>query len=184
MTGGAFMNLEAVLETYASYERRALVFYRKLSDRFADQAEVSRLWREMSDAEAGHFVVFTLSLDRVTMAGGTKSIPHEPHHEIDAATLDTFSQEMAVLERAAEETALTAQQAAELAVAWEERELSRILALFPALPEQVKGSVRSDILGELSQHYETLTRLVNKMERGELSKRVEALKAKVLAATQ
>jgi rubrerythrin len=171
------MTLETVLETYAGYEKRAMQFYRQLSGRFADQAEVSRFWRQMSDAEASHFAVLTLAVDWVVMAGKGTSVPDSIETILSTAAL-----EMAKLERAAESPSLTSRDAVRLTVSWEEKELRRILELLPHLPEKVCGQVRAGILGEAKKHYEGLAELIKQVGHDELVERVEALKTEIQTA--
>ncbi len=73
------MKLESLLEAYAGYEKRALALYRKLAERFEGNAQASRRWRQMSDAEARHFTTLQLASDWITMAGErTANLEMEP----------------------------------------------------------------------------------------------------------
>lgn len=167
------MKLEAVIEAYAGYEKRALQLYRKLAERFRDNARVSRLWRQMSDAEASHFTLLQLAPDWIAMAGEPKTDP-----ELEPEALDALTAELSKLEQAAERPGLTLQEAVELTLAWEEQELPRILALLPCLPGRAREQVRAGIVGEVEKHYADLMELVKAAGAGGLEERVEALRAR------
>ncbi|HLC42928.1 MAG TPA: hypothetical protein VJO34_15050 [Methylomirabilota bacterium] len=171
------MTLATALQAYADYEKRAMQFYRRLSDRFVDQTDASRLWRQMSDTEASHFALLTLAEDWVALAGKGES---------DAGgielTLNAAANAVAKLEGAAESPLLTSGDAALLTLNWEEQELQRILALIPHLPEKASDQVRAGIVGEANQHYASLAELLRQVGREALMDRVEALKAESLTA--
>jgi hypothetical protein len=167
------MTLAALIEAYAGYERRALLLYRRLSDRFAADGAASRHWRAMSDAEAGHFTTLQLATDRLAMAGGTAI-----DVEVDVAAIEKH---VAALEETAAATALSAAQAAELTLEWEEAEVARITALLPSIPEPVRARVRSGLLGEIDTHYGDLRALLAAAGRGDLDGRLDALRSLALS---
>ncbi len=166
------MTLAALIEAYAGYERRALLLYRRLSERFAAEAVASRHWRAMSDAEAGHFTTLQLATDRLAMAGGAAI-----DVETDLAGVDG---RLTALEQAAAAPALTAAQAAEVTLEWEEAEAVRITALLPSVPEPVRGRMRADLLGEMDRHYADLRALLAAAGRADLDGRLDALRALVI----
>jgi hypothetical protein len=164
------MTLSALIEAYAGYERRALLLYRRLSERFAADAVASRLWRAMSDAEAGHFTTLQLATDRLAMAGGAVT-----EVAVDIAAIE---KRLTALEQAVAATALSAAQAAELTLEWEEAESARITALLPSIPETVRARVRTGLLGEIDAHYGDLHALLAAAGRGDLDGRVDALRSR------
>lgn len=161
------MTLSALIEAYAGYERRALLLYRRLSERFAADPAASRHWRAMSDAEAAHFTTLQLTTDRIAMAGGATI-------DVDA-DVPAIETRVAALEQAAAAAALSAAQGAELTVAWEEAEVARITALLPLIPEPVRARVRAGLLGEIDAHYADLRALLDAVGRQDLAPRVDAL---------
>jgi hypothetical protein len=163
------MTLAAVIEAYAGYERRALLLYRRLSERFAADGVAGRHWRAMSDAEAGHFTTLQLATDRLAMAGGTAV-----DVDVDVAAIE---KRVAALEEAAAATALSAAHAAQLTLEWEEAEVARITALLPLIPEPVRARVRSGLLGEIDAHYGDLRALLAAAGRRDLDGRVDALRS-------
>ena len=165
------MTLAALIEAYAGYERRALLLYRRLSDRFAADSVASRAWRAMSDAEAGHFTTLQLATDRLAMAGGTAI-----DVEVDVAAIE---KRVAALEETAA-AALSAAQAAQLTLEWEEAEAARITALLPSIPEPVRARVRSGLLGEIDAHYGDLRALLAAAGRRDLDGRVDALRSALI----
>lgn len=170
------MKLEAVLEAYAEYEKRAMRFYRKLSDRFVAESDASRLWLDLSNAEAGHFAALTLTVDRVAMAESRSEKPTEWEN-----TLERLSKKMSALEMAGEDPGLTIGEAVRLSVLWEELELPGIIELFPHLGDRAKGELRSSILSGATRHYQSLADLVKVAGRNELIGRIEALKTEASA---
>lgn len=164
------MTLSALIEAYAAYERRALLLYRRLSERFAADPVASRLWRAMSDVEAGHFTTLQLATDRLAMAGAAAT-----EVEVDMAAIE---KRLAALEQAVAASALSAAQAAQLTLEWEEAEIARISALLPSIPEPVRARVRTGLLGEIDAHYGDLRALLSAAGRGDLEGRVDALRSR------
>jgi hypothetical protein len=160
--------LSAIIEAYAGYERRALLLYRRLAERFAADKDVSARWRAMSDAEARHFTTLQLATDRLTMAGGATI-----EVDVDLGAIDA---DLNALEQAAAAVALGAQEAVVLAVEWEEREVARITGLVAALPDPVKAGVRTGVLGDIDTHYADLRALLAAAGRHDLEARVQALR--------
>ncbi len=167
------MKREPRIEAYAGYEKRALTLYRKLAERFRDHAQATRLWRQMSDAEASHFTTLQLAPDWIAMAGGPKV-----DLELEPAALDALGGRLGQIETAAERPGLSFPEAVELTLAWEELELPRVLELLSSLPEQVRGRLRAGMLGESARHYADLLELANAAGVSGLAERVEALRAR------
>ena len=162
------MTLSALIETYAEYERRALLLYRGLAERFAADPDASGRWRAMSDAEARHFTTLQLATDRLAMAGGATI-----HVEVDVAAID---ERLAALEQAAAAATLSPAQAVIVALEWEEAEVTRITTLLAALPDTVRARVRAGVLGEIDTHYADLRALLASAGRRDLEGRVDALR--------
>jgi len=165
------MRLESLLEAYAGYEKRALALYRELAERLEGNAQASRLWRQMSDAEASHFTTLQLASDWITMAGERTA-----NLEMEPAALEALAAKLDQLEAAAEQSGLALQEAVELTLSWEELELPRIVELLSYLPEPVRGRVRTGLMGESARHYADLLGLVNAAGVADLAERVEALR--------
>lgn len=164
------MTLSALIDAYAGYERRALLLYRRLSERFAADAVASRLWRAMSDAEAGHFTTLQLATDRLAMAGGAVT-----EISVDTAALE---KRLTALEQAVAATPLSAAQAAQLTLEWEEAESARIIDLLPSIPEPVRARVRTGLLGDIDAHYGDLRALLAAAGRADLDGRVDVLRSR------
>ena len=167
------MKLEALIEAYAGYEKRALQLYRKLAEGFSDNPRASRHWRQMSDAEASHFTLLQLALDWTAMAGEPKTNPEQ-----EPAALDALTAELHRIEQTAEQPGLTLEAAVELTLAWEELEPPRILELLPYLPGRAQGQVRAVMVGEAEKHYADLMELVREAGAAGLEERVQALRAR------
>lgn len=171
------MTLEAVIEAYASYEKRALHLYRRLAERFSDNPRASRQWRRMSDAEASHFTLLQLAPDWIAMAGGPKT-----DRELELAALDALAAQLRQLEETAERPGLSVQEAVELTLAWEELEFPRILDLLSWLPEPAREKVRAGLVGEAERHYADLRELVKAAGADSLVERVDALRTRAATA--
>ncbi len=160
----------AVVERCAGYERRGLMLYRRLADRFAaDPAGAT--WRQMSNAEAAHFTTLQLAGDWLAMAGAAQT-PADAAAVGEHAAVEARLEE---LERAAAADGLTAADAAALTLEWEELELRRVLALLALLPPLVRDRVRGGMVNELPEHHGDLLRLVVAVGAAALASRVEAL---------
>jgi rubrerythrin len=162
------MTLSALIEVYAGYERRALLLYRRLAERFAGDRDASGRWRAMSDAEARHFTTLQLATDRLAIAGGgTIGV------EADVTAIDT---RLSAIEQAAADATLSPAQAVLLTLEWEEGEVERITGLLAALPEPVRARVRAGVLGDIDGHYTDLGALLAAAGRPDLEGRLHALR--------
>lgn len=165
------MTLGAVLERYAGYERRALLLYRQLAERFQGEPDAARRWRAMSDAEAAHFTTLRLAGDRAAMAGVAGAEAADL-----AAGLDRSEDRARELEEAAGRPGLALAEAVGLAVAWEELEIARIARLIAALPGSVRPHVEAGLLGQLAAHHGDLLALAQAAGVESLERRVESLR--------
>lgn len=172
------MELPRLLEALSTFEKRGMTFYRRFAARFHAIPEASRLWTEMSNAEAGHFAVLTLAQDLVQMGHH----PGEPLQEITLASLHEMEERLAALETQGEAPDLTLAQAVHLALAWEEDELPRVLALLPALPPQARGRILSGVFAEASLHYDCLKTLAELAGAASFEERIHLLRRRVTEA--
>jgi hypothetical protein len=149
------VTLIEIVERYAQFEKRAVVFYRGLAERFAAHAPAARLWREMSNTEASHFALLELTQDWIAMAKGAGGMP-----PLTAADLDALGARLAELEAGAASAELTPEAAVGLSIEWEELELPRIVELVRHLPPQAQGRVTAGMIAESAEHYRMLMDLV------------------------
>ena len=117
------MEIMAALEAFRDLERRGIEFYRTLGERVGDERS-ARLWRECMHTEASHQTIFMLCLDWAHMWRWTGPKPDVP---VDAADLAREADALTALEAEAGQAGLTAAAALDVALRWEERELSRLL---------------------------------------------------------
>jgi rubrerythrin len=164
------VNLNAVLERYAGLEKRGVLFYRGLAERWHDHHEAARLWRELSNTEASHFALLELAQDWVAMAGGGQSAP-----ALDEAAFEALSARMAELEAAAGRSDCAREEAVELSIRWEELELPRILELVAHLPARARGQVMAGMVAEGVEHYRMLQELVRVAGAASQAERVNTL---------
>ncbi len=165
---GETMTLSALIEAYAGYERRALLLYRRLAERFPGNLDASGRWRAMSDAEAHHFTTLQLATDRFALAGaGTIAVD---------ADLRPIDARLGAIEQAAADPALSPAQAVLLTLEWEEAETERITGLLTALPETVRGHVRTGLRGDIDAHYGDLRALAAAAGLHDVQSRLDALR--------
>jgi len=171
------VNLSALVERYAQFEKRGVGFYRGLAERFAADATAARLWREMSNTEASHFALLELTQDWIAMAGGGGSAP-----AVTPASLDALAARMGGIEEAGEAPGTTLAEAVALAVDWEELELPRIIDLVPHLPARAQGRVLAGMVAEAAEHYRLLMELAHAAGAPGAVERVAALAERARAA--
>lgn len=171
------MNLSALVERYAQFEKRGVGFYRGLAERFAPDAAAARLWREMSNTEASHFALLELAQDWIAMSGGGGSAPAATPENLDA-----LAARMGEIEKAAERPGTTLAAAVALAVGWEELELPRIIDLVPHLPAKARGRVLAGMIAEAAEHYRLLMELARAAGAPGTVERVSALAERARAA--
>lgn len=164
------MELMPILEAYAALEKQGVEFYRTLGERFPDM-KGSRLWAEMANTEASHQAILMLAMDWTHLWKGPKSEP-----PIEAAELDEAIQAAGDLLAEAERPGLSAARAVELAVAWEEQELPRILAIAPYCPGRGQGQLLA-MVAEAVGHYDDLAALARETGQDALIPRIEALRS-------
>jgi rubrerythrin len=174
------MEIMAALEAFRALERRGIDFYGKLAERFG-ATEGGRLWRECAHTEASHHAIFMLCLDWAHMWRWTGPKPEVP---VEAADLAREETALAALEVEAQRPGLDAAAALDLALAWEERELSRVLFIAPHAPGRGKGQLLA-MLKEAEEHYndlEELARTAGGAVDGARLARIEGLRARAREA--
>ena len=164
------MTLNAVVERYAQLEKRGVLFYRGLAERFPEHPVAARVWRELSNTEASHFALLELAQDWIAMAGGGENPP-----PVTEAGLDTQSARMAEIEAASARPGGGIDEAVELTIRWEEAELPRILELVTHLPARARGQVMAGMIAEAPEHYRVLLDLVKASGGPGQAERVAAL---------
>ena len=166
------MDLVKVLAELAAFERRAIMLYRAYAERFSATPAVSRLWWEMSEAEAGHFATLTLAGDLLDLPGnvapGGDSVPAPPTE----ATEGLYQ---------AAETAVAAGldlgTAVETAFRLEENELPWIRTLLTRLAGRARASILTGVLPAFSTHLDCLESLAILGERPDLTVQIQGLQA-------
>ncbi len=169
------MEIMAALEAFRGLEGRGIGFYRTLAERFG-QGTSGRLWRECMHTEASHQAIFMLCLDWAHLWRWTGPKPDVP---VDAGELGREEAALAALEAEARRAQLGEADAVELALRWEERELSRVLFIAPHAPGRGKGQLLA-MVKEAEAHYDDLEALARTVGVADaLRPRIEALRARV-----
>ncbi|MBI2461717.1 MAG: hypothetical protein HYV61_09580 [Candidatus Rokubacteria bacterium] len=163
------MELMPILEAYAALEKQGVELYQTLGERFPD-AQGSRLWAEMANTEASHQAILMLAMDWTHTWSGPKSEP-----PIEMGDLDAAIQTSGDLLAEAARPDLSFVRAVELAVAWEEQELPRILAIAPYCPGRGQGQLLA-MVAEAVGHYDELAALARAAGQETLIPRIEALR--------
>ena len=171
------MNLTAVVEQYAALEKRGMLFYRGLHERFHADPVAARIWRGLSDTEASHFALLELCQDWIALAGGGASAP-----PVTEESLEALSALLTELETQAARPDCRLEDATLLAIRWEELELPRIVELLPHLPAKARGHVMSGMVAEAAEHYRILHDLVTAAGAPAQAERVAALTERCRAA--
>lgn len=172
------MEIMAALEAFRDLERRGIEFYMKLGERVGDE-QSARLWRECMHTEASHQTIFMLCLDWAHMWRWTGPKPDVP---VEPPDLAREAEALGALEAEAERGDLTPATALELALRWEERELSRVLFIAPHAPGRGRGQLLA-MVKEAEAHYDdfaALARLIG--TDGGLLERIDGLRARAREA--
>jgi hypothetical protein len=174
------MEIMAALEAFRDLERRGIAFYQKLGERVGDERS-GRFWRECMHTEASHQTIFMLCLDWAHMWRWTGPKPEVP---VEAADLAREADALTALEAEAEQPGLTAAAAFDLALRWEERELSRLLFIAPHAPGRGKGQLFA-MVKEAESHYGDLAELGRLVGAGaETRERLEAIRSRAREAAR
>jgi hypothetical protein len=173
------MEVMAALEAFRDLERRGIEFYRVLGERVGDERS-ARLWRECMHTEASHQTIFMLCLDWAHMWRWTGPKPDVP---VDAADLAREADALTALEAEAGQAGLTAAAALDVALRWEERELSRLLFIAPHAPGRGKGQLLA-MVKEAEAHYGDLAELARLVGAGpDALERLDAVRVRARTAT-
>ena len=148
--------LTDLLLTFADFERRALELYRHFAQAFAAYPTVARIWRTMSDGEAGHFAVLRLAEDRLP-AGG---IATEVDRRFDESRLDEWESTIEELEAKGRRPEIDPAEAAEITLTWEREELPRLLVLLADLPEPARQRTAAGLVEGAEEHLCSLKELL------------------------
>ena len=145
-----------LLQIFAGFERRALELYRHFAQEFAGHAAAGRIWRAMSDAEAGHFAILRLAEDRLP-AGATAQ---ETVLSLDEGTIDEWEATLEELDVQSRRPGLALADAAEVTLTWERTELPRLLTLLAALPEPARRTTAAGLVQGADEHLRSLKELL------------------------
>lgn len=148
--------LSDLLQIFAGFERRALELYRHFAQVFAAHPAAARIWRAMSDAEAGHFAVLRLAEDRLPAAGGGAEIDRR----FDDSHLDEWESTARELEAKGSRHDIDPAEAAEITLTWEREELPRLLALLADLPEPARQRTAAGLVEGAEEHLSSLKELL------------------------
>jgi rubrerythrin len=175
------MEIMAALEGFRALERRGIEFYGKLAERFGT-TRGGRLWRECANTEASHHAIFMLCLDWAHMWRWTGPKPEVP---VEPADLAREEAALVALETEAGRGDLGEAAALDLALSWEERELSRVLFITPHAPGRGKGQLLA-MVKEAEEHYNDLEQLAREIgcadDTARLA-RIDTLRARVREAS-
>lgn len=130
------------------------MLYRAYAERFSANSAVSRLWWEMSEAEAGHFATLTLASDLLDLPGNVApdgdSVPAPP---TDATAGLYHAAEAAVA------ASLELGAAVETAFRLEQNELPYIRTLLTSLAGRARASILTGVLPAFTTHLACLETL-------------------------
>lgn len=148
-----------LLQIFAGFEQRALDLYRHFAQAFAGHLAASRIWRAMSDAEAGHFAILRLAEDRLP-AGGADAAPGP---NFDDKRLAEWKSTLEQLDAKGRRPGLAPAEAAEVTLTWEREELPQLLALLFALPEPARHVTAAGLIEGAEDHLRCLKELLKEV---------------------
>ena len=152
----ALLTLGDLLQIFAGFERRALELYRYFAQVFAAHPTAGRIWRAMSDAEAGHFAVLRLAEDRLPAVGSMT----EGNRRFDEGHLDEWESTLQELEAKGRRPEIDPAEAAQITLMWEREELPRLLALLADLPEPARQRTAAGLVEGAEEHLHSLRELL------------------------
>jgi len=152
----ALLTLGDLLQIFAGFERRALELYRTFAQVFAAHPTAGRIWRAMSDAEAGHFAVLRLAEDRLPAVGSMT----EGNRRFDEGHLDEWESTLQELEAKGRRPEIDPAEAAQITLMWEREELPRLLALLADLPEPARQRTAAGLVEGAEEHLHSLRELL------------------------
>ena len=152
----ALLTLGDLLQMFAGFERRALELYRHFAQEFAGHTSAGRIWRAMSDAEAGHFAILRLAEDRLPAQGTAP----EPAVRFIEDQLEEWKATFEQLDAKGRRPGLAPAEAAEVTMTWEREELPRLLTLLSALPEPARQVTAAGFVEGVEEHLRCLRELL------------------------
>lgn len=164
-----------LLLVFAGFEWRALDLYRHFAQVFAGHPAASKIWRAMSDAEAGHFAILRLAEDRLPAQG---SAP-EPGVSFDEDQLEEWNATIERLDVKGRRPGLAPAEAAEVTLTWEREELPRLLTLLSALPEPARQVTAAGFAEGAEEHLRYLRELLKAVGSDSLLPEVSRLEESV-----
>ena len=145
-----------LLQIFAGFEQRALELYRHFAQEFAGHASAGRIWRSMSDAEAGHFAILRLAEDRLPPGGAALEVGLNLYED----RLDEWKATLEELDTKGRRPGLAPADAAGITLAWEREELPRLLTLLAALPEPARRATAAGLVQGAEEHLRCLEELL------------------------
>ena len=164
-----------LLQIFAGFEQRALDLYRHFAQAFAGHPGLGKIWRAMSDAEAGHFAILCLAEDRLP-AGG---IAPGPGPGFDEDRLAEWKSTLEQLDEEGRRPGLAPAEAAELTLRWELEELPRLIALLSTLPEPARHITAAGFIEGADEHLRCLRELLKAVGSDSLLPEVSRLEESV-----
>jgi hypothetical protein len=170
------MDLVKVLSELAAFERRAIMLYRAYAERFSAHPAASRLWWEMSEAEAGHFATLTLAGDLLDLPGNIA-----PGGDLAPAPPIEATDRLYRTAEAAVAASLDLGIAVDTALRLEESELPWIRTLLTSLAGRARASILTGVLPAFSTHLDCLETLAIMGGRTDLTIRIQTLQVEATA---
>ncbi len=164
-----------LLQIFAGFEQRALDLYRHFAQAFAGHPALGKIWRAMSDAEAGHFAILCLAEDRLP-AG---SMPMAENFGVDESRLAEWKSTFDQLEAKGRRPGIAPVEAAEVTLAWELEEQPRLLTLLSALPEKARRLTAAGFVEGAEEHLRCLRELLRAVGRDPLLPELSRLEESV-----
>lgn len=164
-----------LLLAFAGLERRALELYRHFAQAFAGHPAAARIWRAMSDAEAGHFAILRLAEDRLPPQGTAP----EPGVSLVEDQLEAWKATVEQLDAKGRRPGLAPAEAAEVTLTWEREELPRLLTLLSVLPEPARQVTGAGFVEGAEEHLRCLRELLKAVGRDSLLPEVSQLEESV-----
>ena len=164
-----------LLQIFAGFEQRALDLYRHFAQAFAGHPGLGKIWRAMSDAEAGHFAILCLAEDRLPPGGSAR----EPDPSFNEERLAEWKSTFDRLDAKGRQPGLAPAEAAELTLRWELEELPRLIMLLSALPEKARRLTAAGFIEGAEEHLRCLRELLRAVGREPLLPELSRLEESV-----
>lgn len=164
-----------LLQIFAGFEQRALDLYRHFAQAFAGHPALGKIWRAMSDAEAGHFAILCLAEDRLP-AG---SMAMAEGFSVDENRLAEWRSTLDRLEAKGRRPGIAPAEAAEVTLRWELEEAPRLLAVLSGLPEKARRVTAAGFIEGAEEHLRCLRELLTTVGSDSLLPEVSRLEESV-----